>query len=272
MAFVLHAEVGNTASSKNANQVRMTVDPTVLPPVLPPGDETVKPKANADEPVAQEIELPDIENTTPLPKPPGKPATKKQKEKAEAKAKAEAAKGKAAKEQKTKAAPKQKAQAKKTATQQPKPKAKPAPAPTKTAEKPAKTPAPKAAAPKVQPGQEFTPAPVKALPGKDAVTGIQIDSGKDSFVLIIDCNRPVGDTTYINLTNPRRLVVDLREKWLLKTKYVHRSKGGMVEKVVAGVHKDRLRLVIYFNTPPKSNLTPEFVRSGNKLFVSAKLP
>lgn len=246
--FLLHATSGMTAPESNPGEVRMAVDPTVLPPILPSGE----PEKSATEPeekpeaitIVEEVELPEIDVRTPLPKPPSK--AEKPKPVAPTKA---AEKPAPKKEEKVADTPKPKPE---TASRQ------------KTAK-----PTPKV---ETAPGQEFTPSPVAARPGKDAVIGIEVDSTDKEFVLTVTCNRPVGDTSYINLTNPRRLVVDLREKWLRKTRSVIRSAGGAVNKIVVGQHSDRLRLVVYFNTPPTANLTPQFMRVGDKLIVSAVLP
>lgn len=239
MACVLYAETGFTATGTASHEVRMTVDPTVLPPVIPPAeDELPAESPTPDEAPLEEVELPEIEHRTPLPKPPGKTV--------EAPV--------------TQPAP--------TKAEQPQP----APAP-KAEAKPAPKPAP-AAKPKPVPAtqneQIITPTPPGV--GKGTVTKVDIESLKDGFVMTVHCTRPVGDTSYINLRNPRRLVVDLREPWFLKAGYRIKAQGGVVKQVITGTHPDRLRLVIYFNKSFKGNLTPEFVRTGNKLIVSATLP
>jgi len=145
----------------------------------------------------------------------------------------------------------------------PEPAAKPAPAAQPApAVKPAAKPAPAA---------KSAPAPVPAgQPGM--VTAVALDSRPDGFVLTITADRPVGDTSYLNLQNPRRLVVDLRQPWTLKTRNVVRADGGVVRHVVAGEHPDRLRFVIHFRTPPAGGLEPQIARDGNRLIVRVPMP
>lgn len=111
-----------------------------------------------------------------------------------------------------------------------------------------------------------------ALSGPATVRRVALESTDHGFVLTLTCDRPVGDTTYLNLTNPRRLVVDLRQPWKLGTRNVVRSADGVVKHVVVGEHRDRLRFVIHFRTPPKSGLAPVFQRTGNSLVVTVEMP
>ncbi len=111
-----------------------------------------------------------------------------------------------------------------------------------------------------------------ALSGSGTVRGVALESTDHGFVLTLTCDRPVGDTTYLNLTNPRRLVVDIRQPWKLGTRNVIRSAAGVVKHVVVGEHRDRLRFVIHFRTLPKSGLDPVFRRTGNSLVVTVEMP
>lgn len=129
----------------------------------------------------------------------------------------------------------------------------------------------KKVAPKVKPAAKAKP--VVRAPKDPALGGvvkkIALRSTDDDFAVTITAKGPVGDTTYLNLSNPRRLVIDLRGPWKLGTKNVVRSATGMVKHIVVGVHKDRVRLVLHFRKPPTSRLEPKFERIGNKLVVSA---
>lgn len=220
LTFVLYAKTGITSPDHPAHEIRMAVDPTILPPILPPAEDDLPPEPETSSaPLMDEVELPEIETRTPLPKPPGKET-----------------------EEKTKPAPAPKAEVK---------------------------PAPKAD-PIVPPKKSDPPAQPKT--GKGAISKITMDSTDREFILTVYCDRPVGDTTYLNLSNPKRLVIDLREPWSLNTKNVVRVKSGVVKHVVVGSHPDRLRMVIHFRTPPKGSLAPKFIRTGNKLIVSTVLP
>ena len=224
------------AHAQGESIVRMAVDPTVLPPVLPPegmdkGVETppaaAKPSAAAqagspEKTVPGEADLAP-EGTTPAPSAKPEPPIV------------------TVVEPPLESAPKE----------APAQEAKPAPQP------PAAKPAPAQAA-----------KPIPGVPG--TVRRVTLTSTDHGFTLTLACDRPVGDTTYMNLASPRRLVVDLRQPWKLGTRNVARAATGMVRHVVAGEHPDRLRFVVHFRTPPKGALSPEFRRVGNTLTVTVK--
>jgi len=197
--FVLHTGIGVTRDEDHS-QLRMAVDPTVIPVVLPDGTET---------PIAESVE-------------PEAPLQE------EAKAETPAP-----------AAPEQ-------------PVAEPASAP-----KPAPKPAAKTASKST---------------GKGTVRAISLNETATGFTVTILADRPIGDTSYMNLSGPRRLVIDLREGWKLNAKNVVRGKDGAVKHIVIGNHPDRLRLVVHFTTPPAGKLNPEFERTGNSLKVTIPLP
>ena len=202
-----------TAGDEARNEVRMTVDFTVLPIVLPDGTEAPAepapvPEDNADQaaPAAE------------APKAPEAPADMAE----EAVAAGEA------------------------------PVAEPAPVATKPA------PAPTAKA-------------VDEPAGTGQIRSITLDETGLGFSLMIVTDRAVGDTDVMHLTNPRRLVIDLKGKWNHKGANVLRSEGA-VEYVVLGEHPDRFRMVVHFRTPPKGKLDPEIKKAGNELHVLVPMP
>ena len=215
--FLLHTGQGYAAKSGQSGEVRMAVDPTVLPLILPP--EAPEEDVPAEPDVEVTVVEPEVEST---------------------------------------------ASEAEVIVLEPEPKKS---EPAKVAPTVAKKTKP---APIAKPTQ--LPQSVVVTPGKDAVTSIKVDSTDNEFILTVTATRPVGDTTYMNLSNPQRLVIDLREPWVLKTWNVIRIADGAVEKLVMGAHKDRLRVVVYFRTPPKGKFAPQFVRSGNKLIVSVAMP
>lgn len=145
------------------------------------------------------------------------------------------------------------------------PTSEPAPIPGPAPEpEPAPVPVPESA-----PAPAPKPAPVAAEPG--TVKRIGLAERQGGFTLTVRADRAVGDTSYLNLDNPRRLVIDLRDKWKLATRNVIRSKGA-VKHVVVGEHPDRLRLVIHFNKAPKSRIIPLFTRAGTTLKVTVAYP
>lgn len=125
-------------------------------------------------------------------------------------------------------------------------------------------------APKAAPVSK--PAPKAKLSDKGEVKKITVSSVKDWFVVTVFCDRPVGDTSYMNLNNPRRLVVDMRQPWIHNAKNVIRPSTGVVKHVVTGNHPDRFRMVVYFHKPPKGRLSPSIKRIGNKLVVKVQMP
>lgn len=203
--FVAHTEIGVTKGN-TPNQVRMTVDSTVLPVVLPDGNE-----APTNSTATQALQ-PTTPEQTPKTQPQAKP--------------------------KAKATPTAKAAAKKSAP----------------------APAPKAQA-----------AP-QAKRGTQIVKSVTLATADTGTTLTIAANGPVGDTSYINLSNPRRLVLDLREPWVSKAKNVIRTANGPIKYIVIGEHPDRLRMVVHFRTLPTQQITPEFTRTGKtlKIFIPAQ--
>ncbi|QJB56328.1 AMIN domain-containing protein [Pseudodesulfovibrio sp. zrk46] len=140
----------------------------------------------------------------------------------------------------------------------------PAPEPDPKAE-PAPTPKP---APVAKPTPTPAPAPKAGIGTVTAATLTNTDTG---FILTVQCDRPVGDTSYLNLSNPRRLVIDMRQPWDLKTKNVIRSSTGAIKHIVVGAHPDRLRFVVHFRKAPAGKLEPSFTREGNRLVVRVDL-
>lgn len=204
LVFVLHANLGMTSVDQGSPEVRMPVDPTVLPPIVtgeeaPLENESMAPEAGQDTIETVTDEPATTEQTAPAPQPDPEPAAE---------------------------------------------------------------PAPEPAAPK----QAETPAP--APKGKGKVNAIELAATDDNFSISVEANRPIGDTSYMNLYNPRRLVIDLREPWNWTGKNVIRSRSAYVEYVVIGEHKDRLRLVVHFRRPPAGKLVPRMERTGNMLIVT----
>jgi hypothetical protein len=200
-ALARNAEPGETR-----NQVRMDVDFTVLPKVLPDGSEAPASSAlSAEEQLAPEPDLPGApEPETPAPA--EKPA-------------ADAAQ------------------------------AEPAPAPEEQAEVPAVSP----------------------VPGTGVIRTVALDENARGFSLDVIADRPLGRASFMNLDNPRRLVVDIQGKWTHKGGNVLRSEGT-VKHVIMGEHPDHFRMVVHFRTPPQKPLTPEIRKAGDQLHVLVALP
>jgi len=118
---------------------------------------------------------------------------------------------------------------------------------------------------------EAVPAPKPAPQGKGVINKITLESTNSRFVVTVHCDRPVGDTSYLNLSNPRRFVIDLRQPWGYEAANVIRTSSGKVDYVVTGAHPDRFRLVVHFRTPPKGKLEPVMQRNGNSIVISVPL-
>ncbi|WP_338669079.1 AMIN domain-containing protein [Pseudodesulfovibrio methanolicus] len=192
------------------NEVRMDVDFTVLPKVLPDGNEApASSAAPPEEPLTPEQALPDAADAA---APSEKPAANNR-------------------------VP--------TAETRPTPK----PAPAEQAEIPAVT-------------------PVKE-PG--VIRSVSLDESARGFTLKVVADRPVGQIAFMNLNNPRRLVVDFLGKWSHRDGNVLRSEG-VVKHVVMGEHPDRFRMVVHFRTPPKKTLTPDIRKAGDEVHVLVALP
>jgi hypothetical protein len=118
------------------------------------------------------------------------------------------------------------------------------------------------------------PAPVPALThaqGTGVIRSVVLDETGQGFSLTVVADRPVGRVSFMNLNNPRRLVVDVLGKWRHKGGNVLRSEGA-VKHVVMGEHPDRFRMVVHFRTPPRKNLAPEIRKVGDELHVLVPLP
>ncbi|MEZ7197089.1 AMIN domain-containing protein [Pseudodesulfovibrio karagichevae] len=215
------ARAQDQAPNGTRNEVRMDVDFTVLPKVLPDGSEAPASSAASsmpgEEPLPPEPDLPDATDAAPAQEPAP----------AQAQAQAPAAK----------------------ATPAPEPAPVPEPAPAEGAEVPAITPA----------------------EGTGVIRSVTLDETAQGFSLKIVADRPVGRTAFMNLNNPRRLVVDILGKWSHRGGNVLRSEGE-VKHVVMGEHPDHFRMVVHFRTPPKKALKPEIRTAGDELHVLVSLP
>lgn len=198
-AFLLGAVPGSTSADVENGGVRMAVDPTVLPPILPPGQ--------------KEEQVADEDGSRPQDE---EAATAQSDDSVASPSKAE----------------------------------------PNVSSKPQEKPRPKSVQKK----------------GRGAIEDIDVVVADTSLTITVTCDRPVGATSYMNLDNPRRLVIDLRQPWVLEKKNVIRINRSGVKYVVLGEHPDRLRLVVHFLKPFRQRLAPQFSRQGNKLIVTANLP
>lgn len=141
------------------------------------------------------------------------------------------------------------------------------PAPDTGADVETAAPQPEPESAEAKPEPEPTAAPAAPAAGTGQVASVTFQETPRNFILTIATDRPVGDTSYLNLNNPRRLVIDLLGKWNYRGRNVLRSEG-VIKHVVIGEHKDRLRLVAHYRADRADRAEPQFTREGNKLYVS----
>ncbi|NDV20124.1 AMIN domain-containing protein [Pseudodesulfovibrio sp. JC047] len=224
VASLLTAQM-SIAAPPVRNKVRMEVDFTVLPMVLPDGSEATIPPVESDIdaveiiPESEAILLPENVTTPPsIPSPTAASAPKK-------------------------------------------PLAKPEPEPKQTPPL-SQTPAPQIT--QKRPSQAQTDTSRR-------IHGITVSKTDTGFILTVQSNRPVTDTRYFNLTDPRRLVFDLIGPWKYdKTNVIRLS--GPVKHVVIGEHPDKLRMVVHFSTPLQHPLTPTVTSTKNTLTATVVMP
>lgn len=94
--------------------------------------------------------------------------------------------------------------------------------------------------------------------GYGVVKAVEMEQAKDGYVFWVYTDKAVEKTKYMNLSGPRRLVVDLMGKWKKHGPSIYRLEKGAIKHVRCGEHKDRLRLVIDFMDPSgKGEITPK---------------
>lgn len=114
-------------------------------------------------------------------------------------------------------------------------------------------------------------AKTKPTPQVGKVKKVAVKETDTGFVITIQTDRPVSDTSYINLNNPRRLVFDVIGSWEYNNTNVIRLNGS-IKHVVVGEHKDRLRLVVHFSTPPENSVKPVVNIADTTLTATIVLP
>lgn len=144
----------------------------------------------------------------------------------------------------------------------------PAPQAPASSAPPAKPSAQKAQPPKT-PADNAAPRKPSA-PG--TVTKASLESGPDSFVLTIVCDRPAGETAHFALSSPGRFVLDMAGSWRLTAPNVIRKASGPVAHVVIGAHPDKMRFVVHFRDAAGVRTgTPVVTRDGSSLRLTVPL-
>lgn len=150
------------------------------------------------------------------------------------------------------------------------------PKPEKTVQKAEaeKAPAPaqaKQSAPQKAP-QKASKSTSKPAVKTGVVTGLGLEVRKDGSILVsAKTFRRPGQVTYMRLASPGRLVVDLLGSWTLRGKNVVRVDHGDIKYMVAGQHKDRLRLVVHFTkSVPAGKLSIKKQESGISIIIPAR--
>lgn len=125
-------------------------------------------------------------------------------------------------------------------------------------------------APKKAPKSTVVPAKKPVRVTRDGtIRKLGLEVKKDgSFAIHAAGTAPIGQVVYVWLENPGRFVVDILGSWDLRTRNVVRIKQGAVKHMVAGEHKDKLRLVVHFRTPPVAMKKPVIRKDGTQVAVT----
>ena len=151
-------------------------------------------------------------------------------------------------------------------------------APASAAPPEAETPAPAESVEKAE--AETAPAPVHAdgetpaiapSDGPGLIRAVSLNETSQGFGIVVVADRALGDTSFMNLSDPNRLVVDILGTWRHSGDSVIRSEG-IVKHVVMGEHPDRFRMVVHYRTPPETPVQPDIQKAGEELHVLVALP
>ncbi|SMF09629.1 hypothetical protein [Desulfovibrio gilichinskyi] len=106
--------------------------------------------------------------------------------------------------------------------------------------------------------------PLKPSGEVNVVNKITFIPRDDSFLARLETAEKAGRITHFWMAKPTRLVVDLRGEWKKDIRNVYRFKGNFINKIIVGIHPDRLRLVFLFTEidiakgdSPAIAITPE---------------
>lgn len=112
----------------------------------------------------------------------------------------------------------------------------------------------------------------KQSSGPGSVGVLITKSSADRLSVQVPMSAASGKITWLNLDSPRRLVVDVRGKWENDGKSLYRLKNGPVEKIIAGLHADKIRFVFYIkkkSVPAK--VAPEVSRTSSGITIGLSL-
>lgn len=102
-----------------------------------------------------------------------------------------------------------------------------------------------------------------------SITGLKVEQAEDgSLIVRLRADRDMGRVTYLRLGSPSRLVIDVRGRWTLRAGNVVRMQAGPYAHLVAGEHKDRLRLVLHSRDAGATVPVPGISVQGRDLAVT----
>jgi len=78
--------------------------------------------------------------------------------------------------------------------------------------------------------------------------------------------------TWFNLSDPKKLVVDIHGHWKNHAKSIYRLKGCAVQKIILGEQSDRMRIVFYLNKKGlPAKVKPEIKKVSSHLEIKINL-
>lgn len=96
----------------------------------------------------------------------------------------------------------------------------------------------------------------------------KLECSDSSLTVKMSLSEPSGKITWFNLSNPRKLVVDIHGHWKNYAKSIYRLKGCAVQKIILGEQSDRMRIVFYLKKRElPARIKPEIKKSSNKLDI-----
>ncbi len=115
-------------------------------------------------------------------------------------------------------------------------------------------------------------SPKKTVAAGGTIRNLSLKANEDgSLTISAQTSAQAPKVTYMRLTKPDRLVVDILGRWTLRGPNVVRLAKAPVRHLVAGQHKDRLRLVVHFRSAlPKQKPVIHVDKTGVTVTVPAK--
>ena len=105
-----------------------------------------------------------------------------------------------------------------------------------------------------------------------ALRKIEMDCSKSALTVKISLSEQSKKITWFNLSDPKKLVVDIHGHWKNYAKSIYRLKGCAAKKIILGEQPDRMRLVFYLNKKGlPAKIKPEIKKVSNRLEIKINL-